>query len=85
MIVTWTIPEQACPLQQQNAKVFYSRNNNSSKQLQSSIAEMESFKDLDIKYCTYRALLNFLKPNTTYCKFGKIIQESSSFILLLSS
>nr|XP_027200581.1 acid phosphatase type 7-like [Dermatophagoides pteronyssinus] len=66
MIVTWTIPEQTCPLQQQNAKVFYSRNNNSTKQLQSSIAEMESFKDLDIKYCTYRALLNLLKPNTTY-------------------
>ncbi|XP_046909370.2 acid phosphatase type 7 [Dermatophagoides farinae] len=65
MIVTWTIPEQQTPLPHQQARVHYG-SNNSSGQLQSVKAEVEHFDDDEAEYCTYRALLKELKPNTTY-------------------
>lgn len=81
MIVTWTIPEQQTPLPHQQARVHYG-SNNSSGQLQSVKAEVEHFDDDEAEYCTYRALLKELKPNTTYCKL--FIHFSSIFVLIIN-
>ncbi|OTF81601.1 hypothetical protein BLA29_010035, partial [Euroglyphus maynei] len=61
MIVTWTIPEQ---ISLQKGRVFYGMN--STRQSESVMAEIEIFKNYKTEYCTYRALLTMLKPNTTY-------------------